>query len=46
MIFRIAGIAHITGENVAESWLSDDQASPFNVGGTGPVLRNEVFQFG
>ena len=32
--------------NVAESWLGDDQVSPMNVGGNGPVTRNEVLSVG
>ena len=36
------GAAHITADNVHESWLSDDQASDFNAGGNGPIDRNEV----
>ena len=35
------GALHINNENVAEDWLDDDQASAFNVGGNGPVDRNE-----
>ena len=35
------GAAHIDNTNVAESWLSDDQVSAMNVGGNGPVDRNE-----
>ena len=36
------GAAHITADNVHESWLSDDQASDFNAGVNGPIDRNEV----
>ena len=35
------GALHIDSTNVAEDWLSDDQVSAMNVGGNGPVLRNE-----
>ena len=39
-----SGIAHITNDNVAETWLADDQVSAMNVGVNGPVLRNEVHE--
>ena len=35
------GALHIDSTYVAEDWLSDDQVSAMNVGGNGPVLRNE-----
>ena len=35
------GALHIDSSNAAEDWMSDDQASAFNVGGNGPVTRNE-----
>ena len=41
-MFGISGALHINNENVAEDWLDDDQVSAFNVGGNGPVTRNEV----
>ncbi len=40
------GGAHIDKDNVAENWLGDDQVSAMNVGGNGPVTRNEVYLFG
>jgi hypothetical protein len=36
------GAAHVNKDNVAEKWLADDQVSAMNVGGNGPVTRNEV----
>ncbi len=36
------GAAHITADNVHESWLSNDQVSDFNAGVNGPIDRNEV----
>ena len=42
LMFGISGALHINNENVAEDWLDDDQVSAFNVGGNGPVTRNEV----
>ena len=36
------GATHIDKTNVAEKWLQDNQVSPMNVGGNGPVTRNEV----
>ena len=36
------GALHITNDNVAESWLDDDQVSDMSAGGNGPVDRNEV----
>ena len=35
------GAAHITADNVHESWLSDDQVSDMNAGVNGPIDRNE-----
>ena len=37
-----AGATHMDKDNVAENWLGDDQVSPMNVGGNGPVTRNEA----
>jgi hypothetical protein len=39
------GATHVDKTNVAENWLSDDQVSPMNIGGNGPVTRNEVLHF-
>ena len=44
--FVFAGASHLDNANVAESWLGDDQVSPMNVGGNGPVTRNEVLFVG
>jgi len=35
------GAEHLDNSNVAEKWLQDDQVSAMNVGGNGPVTRNE-----